>query len=90
VPSWFVDASVLLATEDAEDENYEDSVWLLEAKERIATLDLAYYEVSNVAVKAWRDEAAAQRLRERVSASSAERSSLSRRGQLLVSGCQHL
>lgn len=73
-----------------ETDNYEDSVWLLEAKERIATLDLAYYEVSNVAVKAWRDEATAQRLRERVSASSAERPSLSCRGQFLVGGCQYL
>ncbi len=66
--SWFVDASVFLASEDAEDVNHEDAVRLLGAKSAIATLDLAYYEVSNVAVRAWRDEAAAHRLRERVSA----------------------
>lgn len=66
--SWFVDASVFLASEDADDVNHEDAVRLLKAKGTIATLDLAYYEVSNVAVRAWRDEATAHRLRERVSA----------------------
>ena len=54
--SWFVDASVFLASEDAEDGNHEDAVRLLRAKGAIATLDLAYYEVPNVAVRAWRDE----------------------------------
>jgi predicted nucleic acid-binding protein len=68
VASWFVDASVLLASEDADDVNHEDSARLLREKGSIATLDLAYYEVSNVAVTAWRDEAAAHRLRERVEA----------------------
>jgi len=32
----------------------------------LATLDLAGYEATNVAVRAWRDHAAAARLRERV------------------------
>ncbi|MGH9104448.1 MAG: PIN domain-containing protein [Acidimicrobiales bacterium] len=64
--SWFVDASVLLASEDAEDVNHEDSVLLLRAEGTITTLDLAYYEVSNVAVRAWHDEPAAHRLREKV------------------------
>jgi predicted nucleic acid-binding protein len=63
---WLLDASVLLASEDADDEHCEDAVKLLGDKDPLATLDLAFYEVSNVAVRAWRDQAAADRLRERV------------------------
>ena len=34
----------------------------------MATLDLAFYEVTNVAIRAWRDPSAALRLRERAAA----------------------
>ncbi|MGH8995962.1 MAG: PIN domain-containing protein [Acidimicrobiales bacterium] len=65
---WFLDASVLLASEDPDDENHRDAGRLLMASEPLATLDLAFYEVTNVAVRAWRDMSAAHRLGERVTA----------------------
>jgi len=63
---WFADASVLLASEDPDDVNHGDAKRLLEGGNPVATLDLAFYEVTNVAVRSWRDHAAAHRLRERV------------------------
>jgi predicted nucleic acid-binding protein len=68
VNSWFLDASVLLASEDPDDENHEDAKRLLGGSNPLATVDLAFYEVTNVAVRAWRDPSAAHRLRERVAA----------------------
>lgn len=65
---WLVDASVLLAAEDADDDNHDAAVGLLEAAHPLLTLDLAFYEVSNVALRAWHDQAAARRLRSRVEA----------------------
>ncbi|MGH2366481.1 MAG: hypothetical protein ACRDHX_17760 [Chloroflexota bacterium] len=65
---WFLDASVLLASEDPDDENCADANRLLLSSEPLATLDLAFYEVTNVALRAWNDEPAARRLRERVAA----------------------
>lgn len=50
-----LDASVLLAAFDPEDDHYEPARALLESeKAGLATLDLARYEVTNVAVRAWR------------------------------------
>lgn len=50
-----LDASVLLAAFDPDDNHHEPARNLLEAdKVTIATLDLARYEVTNVAVRAWR------------------------------------
>ncbi len=65
---WFLDASVLLASEDADDEHHRSSRRLLQAADPLATLDLVYYEVTNVALRSWRDPSAAHRLCERVSA----------------------
>lgn len=65
---WFVDASVVLASEDSDDENYAAAGQLLRGDEPLATLDLAFYEVTNVAVRMWRDLLAAYRLGERVAA----------------------
>lgn len=49
-----LDASVLLAAFDPEDGHHEAARALLEdAKTTLATLDLARYEVANVAVRAW-------------------------------------
>lgn len=59
---WFLDASVLLAAEDADDANHAAARALLEGPEPLATLDLAFYEVTNVATAAWKDPAAARRL----------------------------
>jgi predicted nucleic acid-binding protein len=50
-----LDASVLLAAFDPDDDNHDASVALLETSETsLATLDLARYEVANVAVRSWR------------------------------------
>lgn len=63
-----LDASVLLASEDPEDVNYGDASRLLEGGDPLATLDLAFYEVTNVAMRAWQDYSAVDRLRERIAA----------------------
>jgi predicted nucleic acid-binding protein len=62
VTGWFLDASVLLAAEDSDDANHPEARRLLAGTERLATLDLAFYEVANVAISAWKDMAAARRL----------------------------
>lgn len=66
--TWLADASVLLAREDAEDAHHLPARTLLGAADPIATLDLAFYEVTNVAVRAWGDLGAARRLRGLVAA----------------------
>jgi predicted nucleic acid-binding protein len=60
---WFLDASVLLACEDRDDANHADAQRLLQGSRPIATLDLSFYEATNVAIAAWKDPAAAARLR---------------------------
>lgn len=50
-----LDASVLLAAFDPEDDHHEPARALLEDdRATLATLDLARYEVANVAVRGWR------------------------------------
>jgi len=65
---WLLDASVLLASEDPDDVNHGDASQLLEGGDPLATLDLAFYEATNVAIRSWQDHAAAHRLRERIAA----------------------
>jgi predicted nucleic acid-binding protein len=55
----------------------------------LLSLDLAYYEVSNVAVKAWRDARAAHRLREKVDA-LADDGGLVRADSALIAGAEAL
>ncbi|MBA3421409.1 MAG: PIN domain-containing protein [Thermoleophilaceae bacterium] len=54
---------MLLAREDVADDHHDDACRFLRGSEPVATLDLAYYEVTNVAVRAWHDPSAARRLR---------------------------
>jgi predicted nucleic acid-binding protein len=61
----FLDASVLLAAEDLDDVHHSASAALLRTG-ALSTLDLAAYEVTNVAELRWRDPAASSRLRDRV------------------------
>jgi predicted nucleic acid-binding protein len=61
----FLDASILLAAEDLDDAHHDASVALLKTG-ALSTLDLAIYEITNVAELRWRDRAASLRLRERV------------------------
>jgi predicted nucleic acid-binding protein len=50
-----IDASVILAAFDSEDSNHEASRSILSTSEvTLATLDLARYEVVNVAIRGWR------------------------------------
>jgi predicted nucleic acid-binding protein len=62
VTIWLLDASVLLACEDADDTHHAAARQLLTGPDSLATLDLALYEVTNVAVSAWKDHTAARRL----------------------------
>jgi predicted nucleic acid-binding protein len=61
----FLDASVLLAAEDLDDRNHPAASALLRTG-ALATLDLAAYELTNVAEVRWRDAEASRRLRARV------------------------
>jgi predicted nucleic acid-binding protein len=61
----FLDASILLAAEDLDDAHHDASVALLKTG-ALSTLDLAIYEITNVAELRWRDRTASLRLRERV------------------------
>jgi predicted nucleic acid-binding protein len=55
VTTLLLDASVLLAAFDPEDDHHDPARAVLEDDEAtLATLDLARYEVANVAVRAWR------------------------------------
>jgi predicted nucleic acid-binding protein len=55
VTTLLLDASALLAAFDPEDDHHEPARALLEDDQvTLATLDLARYEVANVAVRAWR------------------------------------
>jgi predicted nucleic acid-binding protein len=55
VTALLLDASVLLAAFDPDDAHHDGARALLEDDETaLATLDLARYEVANVAVRAWR------------------------------------
>jgi predicted nucleic acid-binding protein len=55
VTTLLLDASVLLAAFDPEDHHHKPARALLEDERlTLATLDLARYEVTNVAVRAWR------------------------------------
>jgi predicted nucleic acid-binding protein len=61
----FLDASVLLAAEDTDDSQHEAARALLRTG-TLATLDLALYETTNVAVARWKDAEAAERLAQRI------------------------
>ena len=65
---WLLDASVLLVREEIDDVDHGSAQRLLHGTDPVATLDLTYYEVSNVALRAWRDPVAGARLTERITA----------------------
>jgi predicted nucleic acid-binding protein len=62
----FLDASVLLAAEDTDDAQHHAATALLRTG-KLATLDLALYETTHVAITRWHDRDAAARLRQRIS-----------------------
>lgn len=61
----FLDASVLLAAEDVDDHEHHASLALLRSG-AVATLELALYETTNVAIMRWKDSDAAARLAKRL------------------------
>jgi len=61
----FLDASVLLAAEDSDDANHHAARALLRTG-AIGTIDLALYEVTNIAEVRWHDPEASRRLRDRI------------------------
>jgi predicted nucleic acid-binding protein len=65
---WFLDASVLLARADPDDDEHQAATAVLGGATALATLDLAYYEVVIVALGAWSDPALAGDLRRAVAA----------------------
>lgn len=65
---WFVDANVLVAADDEADPQHAHARGLLTGALAVSTIDLAHYEVANVAVRSWRDLEAAARLRRMVDA----------------------
>jgi predicted nucleic acid-binding protein len=85
VTVWFLDASVLLACEDIDDANHGAARHLLRGVEPIASLDLVYYEVLNVATRAWQDPLAADRLAARIGAVAEDGGLVRVDGSLVVS-----
>ena len=63
----FLDASVLIASEDRDDGSMADALALLETG-LTQTLDLAIYEVSNVCDRGWQQPDTARRLRAAIEA----------------------
>jgi len=82
---WLLDASVLLAGEDIDDPNHAATQRLFACSDPLATIDLAFYEVTNVAVRSWRDLDAAHRLRERIAAIGNDGGLIRADGALLAS-----
>jgi predicted nucleic acid-binding protein len=88
--SLLLDAGVLLAAFDSDDEHHDAARGLLEDEDiTLATLDLARYEVANVAVRAWRAPgtvapllAAVERLADDGGVISSSESLLTRAGEL--------
>lgn len=69
---FLLDASVILGEEDLGDPHHHAIARLLRSERALATLDLAYYEVANVAIRSWRSKDAALRLRFAVDAIAAD------------------
>lgn len=66
--TWMLDASVLLAAEDRDDDNHAAARLLLAGPDPLMSLDLAFYEVNNVAIRSWHEPASARRLTDRLTA----------------------
>jgi predicted nucleic acid-binding protein len=84
-----LDASVLLAAFDSDDDQHEPARSLLsDGSVSLATLDLARYEVTNVAVRAWRDPTAVPGLLEAIDRLAGDGGVLQSTGPLLSSAAE--
>jgi len=88
VTLWLLDASVLLAREDIDDVSHGHARRLLDGPDPVATVDLAFYEVGNVAIRAWRDPVAGARLIERITAIAGDGGLVRADGALLRSAAE--
>lgn len=84
---WLLDASVLLAAEDADDPHHRSARRLLRGADALATLDLAYYEVTNVAVRSWRSVETADRLVRVIDAIGVDRGLVTASAAVLRTAC---
>jgi 2-amino-4-hydroxy-6-hydroxymethyldihydropteridine diphosphokinase len=85
VSTLLLDASVILAAFDPEDSHHNASRAILgESEVALATLDLARYEVTNVAVRAWREPARVGALLEAIERIADDGGVLSSTGALLA------
>jgi predicted nucleic acid-binding protein len=62
VSRWFVDASVLIAARDTDDRHHEHAQQFIADTSGLWILDLARYEVTNIAIRRWGSEAESARL----------------------------
>ncbi len=65
---WLLDASVFLASDDPDDDQHLASRELMAGQDPLLTLDLAFYETVNIAVRAWQDAVATRRIVARLTA----------------------
>lgn len=65
---WLLDTNLLLARENIDDVNHGPAQRLLDRTDPVATVDLALYQVGNVAIREWQDADAGTRLIERITA----------------------
>ena len=60
--TWFLDASVLLASRASEHPHHQSARQLIQGPDVLGTLDLARYEAADVTIRQWRDPAEAVQL----------------------------
>lgn len=82
--AFFLDASALLACEDSRDEHYRAMRELVTRRTRLLTLDLARYETANVAIRSWRNPAAAHRVHQRIASLEADNGVMAGDSDLVV------
>lgn len=70
--TFLLDASALLACDDARDQHYAAMRELVTLPVQLLTLDLARYETANVATRSWRNLEAASRVHRRMESLEAD------------------
>jgi predicted nucleic acid-binding protein len=89
VTTLLLDASVLLSAFDSDDDQHDPARSLLaDDGVSLATLDLARYEVTNVAVRGWREPKAVPRLLEAIERLAEDGGVLTSTQSLLVSAAE--
>jgi predicted nucleic acid-binding protein len=85
VSTLLLDASVILAAFDSEDDHHDAARAILgDPRATLATLDLARYEVTNVVVRAWREPGRVRDLLEAIERIAGDGGVLASTGALLT------